>query len=145
MVGSFPVIAELMVRAQDPRIYTLARGIVSVLVSSMIGRKGVTDSMNRRSFEYELDCWVDGLSLENMSGFAALLKDSTSQSLNCTILAARALSKSGLPIPIPGILFSPLIPMALGRRIQKVDSLFVLSMQVALKCLVAAENPLPRR
>jgi hypothetical protein len=142
--SSFQSISNLMVMAPTSRSHSMIRGIVIKLVLSAIGNYAECDIESRYSLEYEAGCWVDGLSAQNTSRFAALLKESTSQSLNSTLIAGRAWIEAGLPRPIPKIQVSPLLVTALNKVHQNHDkTLDNLSMQTALKCLVSSKNPLP--
>lgn len=104
---------------------------------------GVDDEESKRCLEYELSCWVDGMTRDTLSEFCISLRESAELSFRSEILLAKAWEKLSLPSPVPALSVSPLLIHVLERLPRASPMFRLLACQVATKCLFHHLNPLP--
>lgn len=93
--------------------------------------------------EYELSCWIDGLTMDMLDSFSNLIQDALSYSSMSIIIVAQGWKESKLPGPVPTLLFTPLLIQAI-RNIQQASKSFnIFICQVTVHCMLFMTNPLP--
>ena len=131
-----------MLKTTIGRIHSRARRIVLGLLIQLFP-SAADDGECIQCRDYEISCWIDGISISNVETFCKLIGDACSLSLNSKVTVGIAWEKAGLPRPFPKIAISPMLVTALTTLTGYPNDFVLLTIHVAACCILFHKNPIP--
>ena len=133
-IKSLERMSEILLSVRSPQIMQLARTLTLQLLSGII-------SVKDKQADYEFGCWLDGVTTETLAEFVSCLQEASHLRLFNSGFA-RAWQRAQLTSSVPFLPASPLLVFAL-RKQPSTGPFGLLTCQVAARCLLYQENPLP--
>jgi hypothetical protein len=96
-----------------------------------------------QSINYEIECWVDGMTNSILGDFSTALQESSQHTVRTGVIFAKAWKNSSLPGAAPKLNVSPVLVHALQTLPSASQGLASLICQVAARCLLTHHSPLP--
>ena len=141
-ISSCRVTLEIMITTKLEIVRRQAQEVAMRMLSAILhdttrGREA-SECLN-----YEVGCWLDGLTMKTVAEFSTLISDASSNSLNKAVCLGQAWAHSKLPKPMPTIAVSSVLTTALSSHSEHSISFSMLALQTASRCLLFHKNPLP--
>lgn len=142
--ASCELLLTIVTTTRAPVVYSRARNICQL----MVGQVAPSDSAEgetQKCLKYEISCWVDCMTEGLVAEFCAILEEASQLHFKSEIFLLQAWKKAGLPQPMPALLVSPILMVAMSSSTggSRSDGMALLLNQIMTKCLLYHHNPLP--
>ena len=138
-MNSLSTTLEIMLTTRIRGIHEVSRRIAYNLIIQGIVPRKLRGSEIALCIEFEIDCWMDGLTLDALPPFCTMLSDATKNGINTIAILGDAWTEYAIP---PAMRFSPLVA-ALSSTRESTADFSSLTTQVATRCLLFQRNPIP--
>lgn len=136
-------VIHILLTTESAQIFSIVREVLQKLISKVIPFKTDINLNSEFSVDYELSCWLDGVTIQTLDEFIVCLQESSQNSFGTIIMNARAWQQSGFKGSIPVLPVSPCLVSALQNLHRASKAFALLTCQVACKGLLYLTNPLP--